>query len=137
MNTRFHLAYNVHDLDESRIFYSKLLGCREGRSTKTWVDFDFFGHQLSLHLSEPFTVSNTGIVGEHKVPMPHFGLILSFDEWKKLAEHLSNHRINFIIPPSVRFKGESGEQAIMFFCDPSGNPIEIKGFLNMNKVFAS
>lgn len=115
MNTHFHLAYHVHDLDESRIFYSKLLGCREGRSTKTWVDFDFFGHQLSLHLGEPFTVSNTGIVGEHKVPMPHFGLILPLDEWKQLAEHLSNHRINFIIPPSVRFKGESGEQAIMFF----------------------
>lgn len=111
------------------------MGCIEGRSTDTWIDFNFFGHQLSLHLGEPLTVRNTGLVDKHRVPMPHFGLILPMMEWEKLAQNLLAHHIHFIIPPSTRFKGESGEQAIMFFSDPSGNPIEIKGFLNMDNVF--
>ena len=104
MQTAFHLAYHVTNLDEARAFYGALLGCEEGRSTDTWVDFDFFGHQISLHLGEPFPVTNTGKVGEHWVPM--------------------------------RFAGEPGEQATMFFRDPSGNPIEIKGFAQLDKVYA-
>ena len=135
INNYFHLAYNVRDLNQSREFYTKILGCTEGRSTDTWVDFNFFGHQLSLHLGEPFKVSNTGLVDKYKVPMPHLGLILSMVEWEKLAQHLTAYHIQFIIPPSIRFKGEVSEQAIMFFSDPSGNPIEIKGFSNMDRVF--
>lgn len=135
MNTSFHLAYHVRDLDESRRFYGTLLGCREGRSTDTWVDFDFFGHQISLHLGEPFPVTNTGIVGDHMVPMPHFGLVMAMTDWKALAERLTGQQVDFVIPPSIRFEGEPGEQATMFFRDPSGNPIEVKGFADLDKVY--
>lgn len=136
MSNCFHLAYNVRDLNLCRDFYIKVLGCIEGRSTETWIDLNFFGHQLSLHLGEPFSVSNTGLVDKYKVPMPHLGLILPMTEWEKLAQNLVAHHIQFIIPPSIRFKGKPGEQAIMFFSDPSGNPIEIKGFSNMTSIFA-
>lgn len=135
MRTSFHLAYHVHDLDESRAFYGTLLGCREGRSTDTWVDFDFFGHQISLHLGTPFAVTNTGRVGDHMVPMPHLGLVMAMPDWKALADRLSGQQVNFVIPPSIRFKGEPGEQATMFFLDPSGNPIEVKGFADLDKVY--
>lgn len=137
MKSLFHLAYNVTSLEESRAFYIDLLNCKEGRSTDTWVDLDFFGHQLSLHLGKPFEVQNTGKVGKHIVPMPHLGIILEKSIWDKLAENLINAKINFIIEPSSRFVGEPGEQHTMFFKDPSGNPIEIKGFKNIDKVFAS
>lgn len=136
MQTCFHLAYHVRDLDESRAFYGKILGCEEGRSTDTWVDFDFFGHQISLHLGEPFPVTNTGKVGEHWVPMPHLGLVMEMQDWRQLADHLVAAEIDFVIPPSLRFAGEPGEQATMFFRDPSGNPIEVKGFANLGKVYA-
>ncbi|WP_157268201.1 VOC family protein [Azohydromonas aeria] len=135
MRTSFHLAYHVRDLDEARAFYGSLLGCREGRSTDTWVDFDFFGHQISLHLGEPFAVTNTGLVGDHQVPMPHLGLVMAMPDWKDLAERLTSQQVDFVIPPSVRFEGEAGEQATMFFRDPSGNPIEVKGFADLDKVF--
>ncbi|MGB6007109.1 VOC family protein [Castellaniella sp.] len=137
MKTSFHLAYHVHDLDASRKFYGTLLGCREGRSTDTWVDFDFFGHQISLHLGEPFKVTNTGRVGAHMVPMPHLGLVMSMPDWKALAERLSGQHVDFVIPPSIRFEGEPGEQATMFFLDPSGNPIEMKGFADLDKVYST
>ena len=137
MLTPFHLAYHVTDLDEARAFYGGILGCCEGRSTATWVDFDFFGHQISLHLGTPFTTSNTGKVGEHLVPMPHLGVILQMAEWQALADKLGAHNIAFVMPPGIRFAGQPGEQATMFFLDPSGNPIEVKGFENLDTVFTS
>ena len=136
MKSLFHLAYNVTDLDEARKFYGDILGCTEGRNTDTWVDFDFFGHQVSLHLGKPFETTNTGRVGEHLVPMPHMGVILPLADWLKLADRLEKAGIRFEIPPVVRFKDEPGEQRTMFFRDPSGNPIEIKGFADFDGVFA-
>ncbi|PCI87821.1 MAG: dioxygenase [Hyphomicrobiales bacterium] len=135
MRSVFHLAYNVTDLDEARGFYGDLLGCAEGRSTETWVDFDFFNHQISLHLGEPFKVVNTGKVGEHIVPMPHLGVVLELDEWQKLADKLVEAGTEFVLEPSVRFEGEAGEQWTMFFYDPSGNPIEVKGFKSLAEIF--
>ncbi|MDE2430200.1 MAG: dioxygenase [Burkholderiales bacterium] len=135
MQSRFHLAYHVRDLETTRAFYSDLLGCREGRSTATWVDIDFFGHQLSLHLGEPFAICNTGKVGEHLVPMPHLGVILPMAEWQQLAQRLQAAALDFVIAPCMRFVGEPGEQATMFFRDPSGNPIEIKGFRNFESIY--
>jgi uncharacterized protein len=136
MHTAFHLAYHVRDLDASRAFYGDLLGCREGRSTETWVDFDFFGHQISLHLGEPFPVTNTGRVGDRWVPMPHLGLVMDMPDWRALADRLSAAGLEFVIEPTMRFEGQPGEQATMFFLDPCGNPIEVKGFANLGKVYA-
>ncbi|WP_212523942.1 VOC family protein [Actibacterium sp. MT2.3-13A] len=137
MATPFHLAINVTDLGTARGFYGGVLGCTEGRSTETWVDFDFFGHQLSLHLGQPFATAATGKVGDHKVPMPHFGVVLALPDWRKLARRLEEAGTAFILAPSVRFAGQPGEQWTMFFTDPDGNPIEIKGFADMDRVFAS
>ncbi len=137
MQSLFHLAYHVRDLDAARHFYGTILGCREGRSTDTWVDFDFFGHQISLHLGAPFATSNTGKVGDHMVPMPHLGVILQMVDWQALADRLTAQQMTFVLPPSIRFVGEPGEQATMFFLDPSGNPIEIKGFSSLGGVFAT
>lgn len=133
----FHFAFNVTDLMAARRFYGDVLGCAEGRSTDTWVDFDFFSHQISLHLGEPFKTSRTGRVGEHLVPMPHFGLVLLLPEWKALAERLQSAGIEFVLPPQVRFEGQPGEQWTMFFCDPFGNPIEVKGFASLEAVYAA
>lgn len=133
----FHLAYHVTDLDKAREFYGGVLGCEEGRSTDTWVDFDFFGHQISLHLGTPFATTNTGKVGDHMVPMPHLGVILPMADWQMLADRLVEVGLTFELEPFVRFPGEPGEQGTMFFRDPSGNPIEIKGFDNNAGVFAS
>lgn len=135
MRSLFHLAYHVTDLDQARAFYGDLLGCKEGRSTDTWVDFDFFGHQISLHLGDPFATSATGQVGQHMVPMPHLGVILLIDDWKALAAKLDG-AVDWVIPPAVRFEGEPGEQRTMFFRDPSGNPIEVKGFTSWDAVYA-
>eukprot|EP01030_Chromulinospumella_sphaerica_P001711 gene1711-1677_t len=128
----FHFAFHVTDLDEARRFYGDLLGCKEGRSTATWVDFDFFSHQISLHLGEPFKTSLTGRVGEHLVPMPHFGLILQKDDWQTLADRLQAAQMTFVIAPHLRFAGQPGEQWTMFFMDPFGNPIEVKGFASLD-----
>ena len=135
MKSLFPMAYHVTDLKHSREFYGNLLGCTEGRSTDTWVDFDFFGHQISLHIGKPFETKNTGKVGNHMVPMPHIGIILSLDNWLILSERLINADLEFEIPPQIRFEGESGEQRTMFFRDPSGNPIEIKGFKDFKAIF--
>ena len=132
----FHFAFHVSDLDEAREFYSDALGATEGRSTETWVDFDFFGHQLSLHRGTPFANEPTGKVGDHMVPMPHFGIVLPLEEWNTLAGRLEARQTDFIIAPSVRFKGEPGEQWTMFFRDPSGNPIEVKGIADDDALFA-
>ncbi|PHS30478.1 MAG: dioxygenase [Sulfurovum sp.] len=137
MKSIFHLAFNVTDLEETRVFYRDVLGCIEGRSTDTWVDFNFFGHQISMHLGEPFNVKNTGKVGSHMVAMPHLGVALQLDDWKKVAKRLQELDTNFIISPVGRFIGEVGEQYIMFFTDPSGNPIEIKGFKDLDMLFDS
>lgn len=135
--TIFHLAYHVSNLDEARAFYGELLQCAEGRSTATWIDYNFFGHQISLHLGTPFETTDTGKVGEHMVPMPHLGVVLAKQDWDTLAARLTEAGIDFVIPPSTRFAGRPGEQSTMFFRDPSGNPIEIKGFADMDGVFAT
>jgi uncharacterized protein len=135
MRSLFHLAFHVRDLDAARRFYAGVLGCREGRSTATWVDFDFFGHQLSLHLGEPFATTDTGHVGEQMVPMPHLGVILGRDDWQATAQRLRDAGTAFVIEPTLRFAGQPGEQWTMFFRDPSGNPIEIKGFASLETVF--
>lgn len=137
MRSLFHLAFHVRDLNEARHFYGGLLGCREGRSTTTWVDFDFYGHQLSLHLGEPFATTRTGHVGEHLVPMPHLGLILELPDWQALAARLQATDLAFDIEPQQRFADQPGEQWTMFFCDPFGNPIEIKGFKDLGTVYAA
>ncbi len=133
----FHLAYHVDDLDAARQFYGDVLGCPEGRSTDSWVDFNFFGHQISLHLGPVFATANTGKVGAHMVPMPHLGVILPQDDWRVLADRLLTKGVAFALEPTTRFAGEPGEQSTMFFHDPAGNPIEIKGFRDMAGVFAT
>jgi extradiol dioxygenase family protein len=136
MASIFHLALNITDLAAARRFYGTLLGCEEGRSTETWVDFDFFGHQLSLHLGQPFSTAQTGVVDGAQVPMPHFGVVLLMPQWSELAQHLTDSGLAFEFGPSVRFPGQAGEQATMFFRDPSGNPLEIKGIASHHGVFA-
>ena len=131
----FHLAINVIDLEATRDFYSSVMGAAEGRSTDTWVDFDLFGHQMSFHLGTPMATEATGRVGDHLVPMPHFGLVLPLAEWRALADRLGAAGLEFVLPPQVRFEGEPGEQWTMFFRDPSGNAIEVKGFADLDGVF--
>ncbi len=137
MKSLFHLAFNVSDLDQARRFYGGVLGCTEGRSTATWVDFDFFGHQLSLHLGEPFRTEHTGHVGDQLVPMPHFGLVLALPDWQVMARRLQAADTEFVLAPQLRFEGQPGEQWTMFFCDPFGNPIEIKGFKSPAALYAA
>jgi len=137
MKSLFHLAFNVSDLDRARRFYGGVLGCTEGRSTATWVDFDFFGHQLSLHLGEPFKTERTGHVGDQLVPMPHFGLVLALPDWQVMARRLQAADTEFVLAPQLRFEGQPGEQWTMFFCDPFGNPIEIKGFKSPAALYAA
>jgi extradiol dioxygenase family protein len=137
MRSLFHFAFHVTDLDQARRFYGDVLGCKEGRSTATWVDFDFFSHQISLHLGEPFKTSNTGRVGDHLVPMPNFGLILQKEDWQALANRLQSSGMAFVIEPHLRFAGQAGEQWTMFFMDPFGNPIEVKGFRSLDTVYQS
>lgn len=122
MKSLFHLAFHERDLDASRVFYGRLLGCTEGRSTDTWVEFDFFGHQISLHLGEPFAVTATGRVGDHRVPMPHLGFVLEMPAWQALPDRFvgAGHLFN---------------QATMFFLDPCGDPIEVKGFANIDAIY--
>lgn len=135
MRSLFHFAFNVTDLDVARRFYGDVLGCKEGRSTDTWVDFDFYGHQISLHLGEPLKTQNTGRVDGHLVPMPHFGLILNRPDWQAMAERLRAADTAFVIEPYLRFPGQPGEQWTMFFRDPFGNPIEVKGFADLATVY--
>ncbi len=132
----FHLALHVHDLDAARRFYGELLGCAEGRSTESWVDFDFFGHQLSLHLGAPAPTTSSGTVAGQAVPMPHFGAVLPLESWQALASRLEKAGADWVLPPSVRFKGQPGEQWTMFLRDPSGNALEFKGFPESSGLFA-
>ena len=135
MNALFHLAYHVTDLDAARAVYGGVLGCREGRSTDTWVDFDFFGHQISLHLGQPFATTDTGRVGDAWVPMPHLGLVLQAEDWHAMAARVRAAGVPFVVKPHLRFAGQPGEQWTMFFRDPSGNPIEVKGFADLDRVY--
>ena len=137
MHSLFHFAFHVTDLDEARRFYGDVLGCQEGRSTDTWVDFDFFSHQISLHLGEPLKTTLTGHVGDHLVPMPHFGLVLQKTDWQALADRLQAMQMKFVVEPHLRFAGLPGEQWTMFVMDPFGNPIEVKGFTSLDTVYAS
>jgi hypothetical protein len=131
----FHYAFLVRDLDEARRFYVGLLGCREGRSAPTWVDFELFGNQLSCHLGTPPEAAGVGHVDGIAVPMPHFGVIVDFDEYERLAARLAGAGLAFVISPRIRYAGEPGEQGTFFLLDPSGNAIEIKAFLRPDEVF--
>ena len=133
----FHLAVPVRDLTEARAFYGKLLGCSEGRSSAEWVDFNFFGHQLVAHLTAKNPNEDAfNQVDGHDVPVPHFGVVLSMSDWQSLANKLTDTGQKFDIEPGIRFKGEVGEQATMFFRDPSGNALEFKAFENIDQLFA-
>ena len=133
----FHLAFPVHDLAEARRFYGQLLACPEGRSSPEWVDFNFYGHQIVAHLAHgEFRRLTSNVVDEHQVPVPHFGAVLPMMQWQELSEKLRAAAVKFVIEPCVRFRGEAGEQATMFFLDPSGNAIEIKAFANIDSLFA-
>jgi hypothetical protein len=139
MNTipLFHLAFPVRDIAEARRFYGDLLGCPEGRSSDAWVDFNFYGHQVVAHLApEEIGHKTTSAVDGHDVPVRHFGAILPMEQWEALAERLKKANIQFVIEPHVRFKGMAGEQATMFFLDPSGNALEFKAFADLSQVFA-
>ena len=129
----FHLAFPVNDLGTARAFYGGLLGCPEGRSADNWVDFDFYGHQIEAHLAGHRSTSR---VDGDNVPVRHFGVILSMEEWQRLADKLTEAGTRFVIEPHVRFKGQAGEQATMFFLDPCGNALEFKAFQDMSRVFA-
>lgn len=132
----FHYSFLVRDLDEARRFYIDLLGCREGRSAPTWIDFELFGNQLSCHLGTPPPTADVGRVDGILVPMPHFGAIVTFDEYERLAARLADAGVAFVIAPRIRYAGEPGEQGVCFFLDPSGNAIELKAFRRPDEVFA-
>ena len=137
----FHLAVPVRNIAESRKFYGELLGFEEGRSSDTWVDYNFYGHQFVVHLDPNLGVHGKiklhyNDVDKHAVPVPHFGVVLNMDDWKKLADKLRAANTQFVIEPYIRFAGQVGEQATMFFLDPSGNALEFKAFADMSKLFA-
>ncbi|MFT7621361.1 MAG: extradiol dioxygenase family protein [Myxococcota bacterium] len=133
----FHLAFPVHDLDAARIFYGETLGCPEGRSSNRWIDFDLYGHQIVAHLAARGGVAVSNPVDGDEVPVPHFGVVLDWDGFHALAERLQEAGMSFVIPPRVRFAGQRGEQATMFFRDPSGNALEFKAMRHDEELFAS
>jgi hypothetical protein len=134
----FHLAIPVSNLEKNRVFYRDTLGCKEGRSSDQWVDFDFFGHQLVLHeqQSQPSPAIKGNPVDGKEVPIPHFGVVLEWEVFQEFAEDLREKSIEFVIEPYIRFQGKTGEQATMFFRDPSGNALEFKAFKNIDQLFA-
>ena len=136
MNNLFHLAFPVNDLDAARGFYAGVLECEEGRSSESWIDFNLYGHQIVTHLApDAAGVRATNHVDADHVPVPHFGIVLPMNEWKELADKLTNKGVEFIIEPKIRFAGEVGEQATMFFLDPSGNALEFKAFADRSRIF--
>ncbi|MEM9671989.1 MAG: VOC family protein [Bacteroidota bacterium] len=138
MNNPFHLAFPVSNLVDTRKFYEDLLGCSVGRSSERWIDFNFYGHQISAHLKpDEVKLARTNEVDGDQVPVRHFGAILDMDTWESLAGRLKAANIDFIIEPHVRFKGQAGEQATMFFLDPSGNALEFKAFKDKSQIFAT
>jgi uncharacterized protein len=134
--TPFHIAFPVDDLAAARDFYGGLLGCPEGRSAETWIDFDLYGHQIVAHLAPARPKAHRNQVDGHDVPVPHFGVVLSMPQWEALAARLKAAEVDFVIAPYVRFKGEPGEQATLFMLDPSGNALEFKAFADMGQLFA-
>lgn len=137
--TPFHVAVPVYDLEEARKFYREVLGCSEGRSSDKWTDFDMYGHQFVIHLKPrpaEITKHHSNPVDGHDVPVPHYGVVLEWDEWHTLEQRLRGHGIQFVIDPYIRFKGQPGEQATMFFLDPSGNALEFKAFMDIEQLFA-
>lgn len=137
--TPFHIAFPVDDLAAARIFYGTVLGCPEGRSSDVWIDFDLFGHQIVAHFQprNPHAPApHHNPVDGHDVPVPHFGVVLDMDQWESLAERLKNAGVQFVIEPHIRFKGQVGEQATMFFYDPAGNALEFKAFADRSQLFA-
>ena len=134
----FHLAFPVDDLQAARQFYGGLLQCPEGRSSDTWIDFDLFGHQIVAHYQEGLQQekAHRNPVDGHDVPVPHFGVVLPWERWQALAKRLQENKVDFVIEPYIRFAGEVGEQATMFFCDPAGNALEFKSFRDMSQLFA-
>ncbi len=139
MSNVFHVAFPVRDIAETRRFYGEILGCGEGRSAESWVDFDLYGHQVVAHLDTAMrdAVAVRNPVDGHNVPVPHFGVVLDWDEWHKLADRLKAAGAEFVIEPYIRFEGETGEQATMFLLDPSGNALEFKSFKDMSQLFAA
>ena len=133
----FHLAFPVDNLEKTREFYTKTLGCNEGRSSDRWVDFDMYGHQVVAHLVDELDQVATNAVDGDDVPSSHFGVILEMEQWNQLADNLVKLGIEFIIEPHIRFKGEPGEQATMFFLDPCGNALEFKAFRSDAMIFAT
>jgi len=132
------LAIPVSDLERSRRFYTEVLGCTEGRTDTRWVDLNFFGHQVVLHQIEGMgPVRDTNPVDGHDVPVPHFGIVLEWENWHQLVERLRAKKIQFVIEPNIRFKGQSGEQATCFFLDPDGQALEFKTFRDLSKLFAT
>jgi extradiol dioxygenase family protein len=137
-STPFHLAFPVSDLEATKDFFIDVLGCGTGRTSERWIDFDFFGHQVVAHLAEDeHTPAPTNPVDGKQVPASHFGVILEWDEWHRLADKLKAANIEFLIEPNIRFEGEVGEQATMFFTEPSGNALEFKSFRDMSQIFAT
>ncbi len=132
----FHLAFPVTDLEATRRFFVELLGARTGREAERWIDFDFHGHQLSAHLVAEIRADSTNPVDGDDVPARHFGVVLDWDAWQQTAERLQQRGVTFLIEPHVRFAGKVGEQATMFFRDPSGNAIELKAFRDPSQLFA-
>ena len=137
MLTPFHVAFPVDDLEKARHFYHVILGCAQGRSSDTWIDFNLFGHQIVAHYKPHKTELHHNTVDGHDVPVPHFGVVLTMQDWQELAERLKAEKIQFVIEPHIRFKGEIGEQATMFFLDPAGNALEFKAFADMEQIFAT
>jgi extradiol dioxygenase family protein len=133
----FHLAFPVRDLAEARAFRGGVIGCPEGRNAEDWVDFDFYGHQIVAHLSDATAAESHNPVDGHDVPVPHFGVVLEMSDWQALADRLTAAGTEFVIEPHVRFTGQPGEQATMFFRDPSGNAIEMKAFADLAQLFAT
>ena len=137
----FHLAIPVHDLEIARKFYGEILGCATGRSSKHWLDFDFFGHQLVCHEvlnSQPVSAAKpVNVVDGEAVPIPHFGVVLGWADFQVLAEQLRAHAVQFLIEPTVRFAGEPGEQATMFLADPAGNMLEFKAMRDPDRLFSA
>ena len=133
----FHLAIPVHNIEEARKFYGVLLSCSEGRSSETWIDYNFHGHQLVVHLDKNIKPKSCNSVDGHNIPVPHFGVVLDWGDWELMKAKLEKSNINFVVKPYVRFKGEIGEQATMFFLDPSGNALEFKAFKNIDQLFAN
>ena len=135
----FHVAIPVDDVQKARIFYREIMQCEEGRSSEHWVDFNMYGHQFVIHYKpKPANdISHTNIVDGHHVPVPHYGVILAWHDWEALAARLKSHNIQFVIEPYIRFKGQVGEQATMFFLDPCGNALEFKAFRDESQIFAT